>query len=92
MAEMNLVIIDQEKLVELIKSAVDNALTNHIISREKKQDDEIFTRKEAALFLSLTPGALSAYVRDGKIKAGILSGKYRFKKSDLMNYVFSLKN
>ena len=91
MPEMNLVIIEQERLVELIKNAVDAALKSQATPRQILEEDEIFTRNEAASFLNVTPQTVSRHVRAGKIKAGILGEKYRFKKSDLLNYVFSLK-
>ena len=54
-------------------------------------ESKLFTRKQAAAYLQVTPNTLSRYVRQGKLLPAIINGKYRFFESDLMKFLDSKK-
>ena len=86
-----LILIEENKLVELLKIAVETALKEFSKQEPPKQDDLLLTRKAAAVLLDVTPNTLTRYVRDGRLKAGLINGKYRFRKGDVMNCMFKGK-
>jgi excisionase family DNA binding protein len=83
-----IVIVDQEQLSELIKKAVQAAFKEFSMVNPNVQVEEYLTRNEAASLLKVSPNTLTKFVRQGKLKAGISGGKYLFKKSELMKFVF----
>jgi len=54
-------------------------------------ESKLFTRKQAAAYLQVTPNTISRYVRQGKLLPAIINGKYRFFESDLMKFLESKK-
>jgi excisionase family DNA binding protein len=82
-----LILIEQNKLQELIKAAVEDALQSLYKHLQPKPDDTLLTRKEAATLLSVSPNTMSRYVRQGKLKPSVINGKYRFKKGDVSKFV-----
>ncbi len=90
--ELNgLVLIEHERLQELIKIAVVDALKEFSNLTQTKPEEVLITRNEAAKLLNVSPNTMTRYVRERKLKAGVSNGVYRFKKSEVMNFMFKGK-
>ena len=50
-------------------------------------ESKLFTRKQAAAYLQVTPNTLTRYVRQGKLLPAIINGKYRFFETDLLKFL-----
>ena len=51
------------------------------------QDLKLYTLEEAKLVVGLTPQTLKRHIRDGKLSAKKIGGKWRVTKSDLEKYI-----
>jgi excisionase family DNA binding protein len=83
-----LVIMQEDELMDKIKKAVREAILekNPYPSRSGERG-KIITRKQAADFLGVTPPTVTKLVKEGKITAAIVRGKYRFFESNLLKYL-----
>lgn len=64
------------------------------LTTEARGEDEVFNTKEAAAYLKCATKTLYNYKCSGKLKAFSLgggSGPLRFRKSDLINFMFGKK-
>lgn len=83
-----LVIIQEDELMDKIKHAVHEAILEKIPYPSRAgEKGKIITRNQAAEFLGITPPTVTKLVREGKITAAIVRGKYRFFESNLIKYL-----
>jgi len=48
---------------------------------------KLYTIKEVAKILDISTRTVSSYIKDGKIKAMKIGGKWKIKESDLKEYL-----
>lgn len=69
-------------------------IKNEMVQKNKvdTDDDEIFTRKEAAKFLKVSLSTLDKIAKYEKLPFYKILDSIRFKKSDLNNYLNTKRN
>jgi len=83
MSKGGLVIIEEDRLIELFRIAIVGYFKDVPYHGLEKEDKENLTRDEAAEKLRITPTTLSKWVAEGKIKNIGRGRKMLFKTSDI---------
>ena len=87
----------EDQLKSLIKECIREVLIElygkvpYPPAQNTVNESKLFTRKQAAAYLQVTPNTLSRYVRQGKLLPAIINGKYRFFEGDLLKFLESRK-
>jgi len=79
----HLVLVDLNDLRKANKELIDQVLE----SIKPKDEERYITRKQAAVFLSVSLSTIDHWSRIGKIKKEDLKGSVRFDKEDLVKLV-----
>ena len=83
-----LVLIPEDMLKSMIKEVVLEALSEKVPYCSPTDNiKKLLTRQQAADYLGVIPNTVTKYVREGKITAAIINGKYRFFESNLLKYL-----
>ena len=69
-----------------IEQNIINSLSGKIDSKHSKNDEELLTLDEAALFLKKSHVTIHAWKKKGLLQFIRISNKIYFKKSDLLNF------
>jgi excisionase family DNA binding protein len=92
---MNITIITLEELKVLVKTSVDNSLSEYYSQKSKKENlSQNFTVKDAANFLNVSELTIRNYIKRGLIKADRLGNRIiinRVKLEDSLKEFKSLK-
>ncbi len=81
-------LLEEDELKCLIKECVREVFKElNIMVSHPENNNNIFTRKQAASYLQVTPQTLSRYVREGKLSPAIINSKYRFFEHDLIKFL-----
>lgn len=81
---------DEDQLKSLIKECIREVMIElfgkvpYPPAQKQVNESRLYTRKQAATYLQVTPNTLTRYVRQGKLLPAIINGKYRFFESDLL--------
>ena len=85
--------IDTDVLIKNISDRITENILN-LVAKEKEptaQPDELLTIAEVCTLLKVTRGALHNYKKKGLIPAHRLGAKVRFKKSEVLAALHSIK-
>ncbi|MCA6439126.1 MAG: helix-turn-helix domain-containing protein [Chitinophagaceae bacterium] len=91
--EIKKVLIEVDELTGIIQNIIKNEIESCFESNRfgKEFADEIWSRKEVAEFLDITPEKVSDWVKQGKIPFKQFGREYKFKKSEIVG-LFKMKN
>lgn len=81
--------ITREELSELISNAVAAVLEKKPYAGPVKTTDNRMTRTEVAEYLGVGPETITRYVKEGRLKANVITRKYYFSFSDIEKMIKS---
>lgn len=88
---MDLIVITGEKLGEIVKNAINEAIKS-IPKEQPKQPNEVFlTRKEVAKLLKISLPTLNEHSKNGKIRSYLIGGRVLYKQSDILNSLHEVR-
>lgn len=82
---MQLITMTKADLMALVSQAVRVELEIFKRAITKKDDGDILSRKETAMFLRVDLSTLWEWTRDGKLKAHKIGNRVYYKKSEIAN-------
>jgi excisionase family DNA binding protein len=83
MAELKLVHIPKEELIQEITKVLNEALEKLNINKEAHQEKELYTREEASKLLNVSYPTLFQWNRDGILKARKIGKRVYYSKEDV---------
>ena len=92
MAELKLVHMPKEELIQEIVKVLDKALEKLNINKEAQQEKELYTREETAKLLKVSFPTLFHWNKDGKLKAKKLGKRVYYSKQDVKEALNKLNN
>ncbi|MCT3834445.1 helix-turn-helix domain-containing protein [Elizabethkingia anophelis] len=92
MAELKLVHIPKEELIQEIVKVLDKALEKLNTNKEAQQEKELYTREETAKLLNVSYPTLFHWNKDGKLKAKKLGKRVYYSKEDVKEALNRLNN
>lgn len=88
---MDLIVTTPEKLGEIVKNAINEAIKS-IPKEQPKQPNEVFlTRKEVAKLLKISLPTLNEHSKNGKIRSYLIGGRVLYRQSDILNSLHEVR-
>lgn len=84
--------VSPEKLTELIKTTIKSQLQDFKKEISTHDPNELLTRDEALKFLKIDSSTLWHWTKKGKVKAYAIANRKYYKKEELLNCLFPIKN
>lgn len=81
-----------EELQNIIEKSNQKLISEMFAKSQKAVDNEFITRKAAAQILGISLPTLDKYIREGLVSAAHINGRYRLRKSDVINSLTEVKH
>jgi len=79
---MVIIQLSRDQLEDIIRSSIKNQIEN-LIDLLPKEADELFTRKEAALYLKVSLPTLDSWTKEGSIPYSKIGKSKRYSKNEI---------
>ena len=82
------ILIEEDQLKFLLKEIIREVLAELFpYPSSNNEIKKVYTRDEAAAILKVSPNTVSKYIRQGKLHASVLNGKYRIAERELHRFI-----
>ena len=81
-------LLEQDQLKFMLKEIIREVLAELFpYPSSYNENKKVYTREDAAAILKVSPNTVSKYIRQGKLHASVLNGKYRISDSELLRFI-----